>query len=145
MYIYILYFLIIYLISLSPDPLQLILLILGVLFIRSLVLYPFVRKHFRVKDKPGRSGYIYCFFDLGTIVPAVKIGRETEKGSRLRQHKTSAPLGIICLYNVKAVDAVYSESYLHARYFLTRIPRKEWIIITPLVLFDSLIFRLFGA
>lgn len=133
------------LISLSPDPVQILLLVLGVLFIRSLVMYPFMRKHFHIKEKSGRGGYIYCFFDLGTVVPAVKIGRETEKGSRLRQHKTAAPLGIVCLYNVRAKDAVYTESYLHSRYAVTRFKSNEWFSITPLILFDMILLRIFGA
>lgn len=130
------------LISLSPDPAQLLLIILGVLFVRSLVMYPYLRSRFNVIESKGRSGYIYCFFDLGTIIPAVKIGRETEKGSRLRQHKTAAPLGIVCLYNVKAKDTVYTESYLHSRYAITRFRSNEWFLITPLILFDLILIRL---
>src|SRR5688500_17717632 len=99
---------------------------LAACLIAALAGYPSMRRHLRHVEQRGRSGFLYGFYDRGNLFPGVKIGRESEERSRLRQHKTAAPLGIRIVFSFPVPDTVYAEWYLHQRYKFSRIKGGEW-------------------
>lgn len=105
-----------------------------------------LRRNLKKRLQGGRRGYIYAFSDIGQLLPTIKIGRETEKGSRMRSHRTAAPFGCIVWCNFWVGDSVYAESYLHERYRWYRInSRFEWFfILNPLMLIDLILLGKFN-
>lgn len=83
----------------------------------------------RVKVSEKR-GYVYGFSDWGQILPTIKIGRETTKGSRLASHKTAAPFGIRVYFDFAVKDAHKAESILHQHFAKWRVKRNnEWFYL----------------
>lgn len=105
--------------------------------------YLYVSRMLNRVEQRGRSGYIYAFTDIGSIVPAVKIGRESTQEQRLNAHRTAAPLGIIVFCNFYVPDAVAAEGYLHRRYYGQRLySRTEWFVLTPRLFVELILLRL---
>ena len=99
-----------------------------------------LRRNLKKRVQGGRSGYIYVFSDKGQILPTVKIGRETSKGSRMRSHRTAAPFGCIVWCNFWVGDSVYAENYLHDRYRWMRVRKDgEWFFVINLLMLIDLI------
>jgi hypothetical protein len=105
-----------------------------------------LRRNLSKKAISGRRGYIYAFSDIGQIVPTLKIGRETEKGSRMRSHRTAAPFNVIVWCNFYVPDSVAAEAYLHNYYRWMRVSRhNEWFyVLNPLMLIDLIILGWFS-
>jgi hypothetical protein len=116
---------------LSAAPSLTLTLLIFLTFARSYLNLSQIKSDLRFKRRHGKAGYIYSFFDVGNIVPAIKIGRETNADERLRSHRTAAPLGIVTVSHFKVRDAVYAEAYLFNRYKHLRLhPRREWFFVT---------------
>lgn len=111
----------------------------------ALVRYPRLRYLMNRKEVNGRSGHIYGFGDIGQIIPLIKIGRSSDEKSRLSSHNTAAPFGMIVYFNFPVNDAVYVERLLHQRYKFAHANREWFFILTPLMLFEILLLRFFGA
>lgn len=112
----------------------------------AIVRYPALRAELRRVEVRGRAGYLYGFFDRGNLLPAVKIGRESERYARLKQHRTAAPLGINVFFSIAVPDAVAAEAVLHRRYAASRLsPRNEWFMYTPVMFFELVLIRYIGA
>lgn len=110
---------------------------------RAVLSYPQITRDLNSVQQRGRAGYLYAFFDVGSAVPAVKIGRETRKASRLASHKTAAPLGIVTLFNFSVKDAVAAERYLHQRYAGLRLSqRNEWFCVSPSLLVELILLAM---
>ncbi len=105
-----------------------------------------LRYYLNKRVQGGRRGYIYAFSDIGQFLPTLKIGRETDKGSRMRSHNTAAPFGTIVWCNFPVPDSVYAEAYLHERYRWMRVnPRFEWFfVLNPLMLIDLILLGRFN-
>lgn len=115
-------------------------------FLIALTNYIPLRRELQRVEQRGRSGYLYGFFDRGTLLPCVKIGRESTLGSRLRQHRTAAPIGIRVVFSFPVRDAVYAEGVLHRRYAFSRLAGNEWFWYSgPVMVFEILLLRVFGA
>lgn len=101
-----------------------------------------LKRDLQVVQKKGRAGYLYCFYDYGSIVPAIKIGRETHREQRLNSHRTAAPLGICVIFSFAVKDAIAAEAYLFKRYKPLRLyTRKEWFMLSAKLVFESLLMR----
>lgn len=134
--------LLVFVLAVWVEPL-LLLVYLAFTLITSLLFYPSLSRSLDRRGR-GKTGYLYAFYDVGSIIPAVKIGREAKRGSRLASHNTAAPLGLVVLFNFKVNNDVEAERYLHDRYGGQRLlKRKEWFVATPRLLLDCLLLRLF--
>jgi hypothetical protein len=123
-----------------------IIILLGYILL-ALARYPNLRYRLQRKEVNGRAGYLYVCSDKLQLLPTAKIGRESEKGSRLRSHRTAAPWGLRVWANFAVPDAVAAERLLHQRYATARVSKNnEWFVfLTPLMFFEILLLRLFGA
>jgi hypothetical protein len=141
---YFLIFLFAFLVFRIFDFLGIVLYFATFLFL-ALVRYPRLRYLMQRREIKDREGWIYCFGDKGQIIPVVKIGRSSDEKSRLSSHNTAAPFGMWVYFNFPVNDAVYVERLLHQRYKFAHL-RLEWFfILTPLMLFEIILLRLFGA
>lgn len=83
-------------------------------------------------SKYSRKGWVYGFYDFGSLVPAIKIGRSSSEKGRLRSHKTAAPWGILTCFNIQVKDAIHAERQFHDLLQDVRVSnRNEWFYLTP--------------
>jgi hypothetical protein len=99
--------------------------------------YRISRECRRIRQRK-RGGYVYIFYDVGQLIPVIKIGRGSNATDRLRAHRTAAPFGLVTLANIRVRDAVHAEAALHRRYQRVRVSaRNEWfLVLTPVMVFE---------
>lgn len=96
-------------------------------------------------DRRASRGNLYAFTIAWLPFPVIKIGREAQLFSRLRQHRTATPFGLWTLFSIPVRDAVSAEAYLHQRYAANRLEGNEWFLWTPVMFFEVLLLSIFGA
>ena len=132
------------LLVLSDIALPLIVITLFVSAVMTLARYPALSIRLEKQEVRGRDGFIYVFSQVGQIVPVIKVGRETTKGSRIASHKTASPFGVFVWCTIPVKDAVYAERIFHERYSRYRVTRSnEWFyLFSPLMFIELLLLRL---